>query len=439
VATPAPADAAPAPAAPAPAAPPAPAATPAATPAPAATPVSAPAAGSTLDDQARFLAGLPVSPGSPLEKLTATPEWKKHAQAMEAAWPTLQARLDRAVAFEAETLAPLIKRDRNVIYFFGGPDAAHAVKLFPAAPAYLLAGLEPVGAIEPPERMKFEEVRKAIDGLSVTLKTIIQKSFFRTSDMGRDLQGKGIRGVEPVLYLFLARSGAEVLDSTYFEVSAAGESKDKAAGEKFGPGVPGVRIRFQFPGKPVQEMSYVRVDLYNPNLAKQPGFLPWARKFGPANSFLKAASFILHDRDFSITRDFLLSTSAAVLEDDSGIPLHAFKKGEWEETCFGTYMRPRDPFESHLQVDLDKLCKSQPARKLDFMIGYRKLNDTFLLLATRTVAPAPGGADAPALTPATGPGPVPTPATGPGPVPIPAEGPGPIPTPSSAPAPIPAP
>ena len=235
----------------------------------------------------------------------------------------------------------------------------------------------------------------------MSLKTIIEKSFFKTKDMGRDLAGKGINGVEPVLFIFLARSGAEVLGATYFEVSAAGEAKDKAPGEKFGPGVPGVRIRFQFPGKAEQEMSYVRVDLSDAELTRQPGFLTWAGKaYGPANGFLKAASFILHDREFSITRDFLLQTCAAILEDDSGVPLHAFKKGEWDHTCFGTYMRPRDPFDRMMQADLDKLCKSQPARPLDFIIGYRRTNDTFLLLATRKAAAAQPQPAAPAPPPA---------------------------------------
>jgi hypothetical protein len=366
-----------------PAPPPAPdAATRAMSPPPASDPTAA--GRSTLADRARFLAGLPVSPGSPLEALEARPEWKDHEAAMARAWPLLAGRLERAEAFEASSLAPLIQRDRKVIYFFGGPDAAHVVKLFPDAPAYLLAGLEPVGAVEAPEAMRFEEVHAAIDGLAVALKTIIEKSFFRTSDMGRDLRGKGIRGVEPVLMIFLARSGAEVLEATSFVIDSAGQAHDRGAHERMGPGVPGVRLRFRFPGRPAQELSYVSVDLLDDKLAAEPGFLTWARRFAPANGMLKAASFILHDRAFSRSRAFLLDACQAILQDDSGVPYRAYRKaGDWELTCFGPYQRPRDPFQGHLQPDLAEACGSQPRRPLDFIIGYRRLNDTALQLYAR--------------------------------------------------------
>lgn len=336
-----------------------------------------PGAASSAGDQARFLAGLPVPPGSPLHALAQTQAWVEHQQAMDHAWPKLAGRLARAGVWEASALAPLLRRDRNVIYFFGGPDAAHAVKLFPDAPAYLLAGLESVGAVQAPETMKLAEVHAAVDGLASALRTFVEKSFFRTSEMGHDLQGKGIRGVQPVLYLFLARSGAEVLGASYFEVNAAGVAKDKAPGERWGPGVPGVRVRFQFPGKPPQEMAYVRVNLFDEELAKQPGFLAWAKGFGPANGLLKAASFILHDRNFSKARAFLMEACAAIVQDDSGVPYRAYKRAGWDVTCFGKYARPRDPFEGHEQRDLAEACAAQAA-PLDFIIGYRRSNDSAL-------------------------------------------------------------
>jgi hypothetical protein len=201
-------------------------------------------------------------------------------------------------------------------------------------------------------------------------------------------------------------------------------------------------------------MSYVRVDLSDGALAREPGFFLWARTFGPANGFLKAASFILHDGSFSRPRAFLLENCAAVLQDDSGVPYRIYKKAGWDLTCFGKAVRPRDPFESHEQKDLAEACAAQPG-PIDFIIGYRRSNDSALQLYLKrpgavtpdisapTTAPARGAALVPALAPATGPGPVPTPGTtispGPLPVPVPVEGPGPVPTPSPGPGPVPAP
>jgi hypothetical protein len=179
-------------------------------------------------------------------------------------------------------------------------------------------------------------------------------------------------------------------------------------------------------------MLYVRVNLINDELDKQPGFQAWTRTFAPANSFLKAASFILHDNAFSKPRTLLLDASAAVVEDDSGIPYRAFQKGEWDFTCFGKYLVPRDPFERQYQRDLDKACSELPPQPLPFMIGYRKLNDTFLLLAVRKAAPTPAAPAAPAPVPA-----VPVPPTPVAPTPVPASSnavPAPAPAPAAPPA-----
>ena len=373
---------------------------------------AAPSSASTFDEQARFLAGLPVPAGSALAAWQNTADYRDHVNLMNSEWKKLSDRLDKATAWQQAELAPRIQGNRNLIYFFGGPDAAHAVRLFPDAPVYLLAGLEPVGVVEAPEKMKFNDVHVAIDGLSNSLRTFVAKSFFRTTEMGKDLQGRGIKGVLPVLELMLSRSGATVDAVGFFEVDQRGVASEKQAGQKWGPGVPGVKVKFHLAGKAPQEMLYVRVNLYNDELDKQPGFLAWARTFGPANSLLKAASFILHDDHFSRTRTLLMEASDAVVEDDSGIPYRSFQKGEWSTTCFGKYMAPRDPFEKHYQRDLDKACVEQPPKPLPFMIGYRKLNDTFLLLAVKKpagpvavppVAPPPFDPAAAAATPALAP------------------------------------
>lgn len=357
----------------------------AAPPAAAAPPVVTASGQSTVADQARFLAGLPVAEGSPLQPFTRTQDFKDHAAAMDAAWSKLGERLARAGAWEARALAPLIRRDRKVIYFFGGPDAAHVVRLFPEAPAYLLAGLEDVGAVQAPEAMKPEAVHASIDGLAAALHTFVEKSFFVTSKMGRDLRGKGIKGVQPVLYLFLARSGAQVLDATAIEVGADGQAKELAPGAQPGAGVPGVRIHFQMPGRPVQELTYVKVDLGDDALARRPAFLTWARGYAPANGFLKSASFILHDRSFSRVRAFLLEGCDAILQDDSGVPYKVATKAGFELTCFGPYLAPRDPFEAQVQPDLAEACPATAA-PLDFVIGYRRASDTALQLYRKKAA-----------------------------------------------------
>lgn len=355
--------------------------------------LAAPAAraASTPDERARFLAGLPVAAGSPLAKLEEAPAWKAHQKAMDDAWTKLAARLGAMDAWAKAELAPRIQPGAKLLYLFGGPDAVTPLCLFPDAPAYLLAGLEPVGQVPPPEGLQPKALDRALSGLAEALRTVVPANFFRTDEMGHDLRGDAIDGVEPIVYLFVARSGGKILAAERIEIDGSGAAKAKPDGEQWGDGTRGLRVRFQRDGRAPQELTYVQVDLGDAALARKPGFLAFARAFGKANAFLKAASFILHDNHFSKPRALLLEESLAVLQDDSGLPYRAFEKekGAWELTAFGNYLKPKPPFGKAYQKELVKLFEAGPARPLPFKIGYRKEPaESNLLLAVRKTAAA---------------------------------------------------
>lgn len=337
---------------------------------------------STFDERARFLAGLPGPAGAPLGALEGGPAWAQHRTAMDASWTTVEARLRAFSAWQAAELAPKIRTERPLVYLFGGPDALTAVHLFPDAPRYLLAGLEPVGTLDPPEAMTAAARAEALQRLSSGLRTLVRAGFFRTSEMSEDLAGHGIRGVLPVILLFLARSGATVTDVTRIEVDGTGVVAEKEAGAPFGAGAPGIRVRFRRGTAEAQELLYVRGDLSDEALQRKGAIAALTARLAPFNAFLKAASFILHDRAFSTPRRLLLEHAAAILQDDSGIPFHAFSPEAWELVCAGRYAAPRKPFASHYQAELARLFE-RCTTPLPFLIGYRGRDDANLLLALR--------------------------------------------------------
>ena len=51
------------------------------------------------------------------------------------------------------------------------------------------------------------------------------------------------------------------------------------------------------------------------------GYLKFCQEFGRGDSLVKSASYLLHNPGFSDVRDFLLKNSAAILQDDTGIPV----------------------------------------------------------------------------------------------------------------------
>jgi hypothetical protein len=307
---------------------------------------------------------------------------------MDAAWARLSARLVVLDAWAVREVRPRIRSGLPLLYLFGGPDVANPITLYPDAPFYLLAGLEPVGRAPPPETLAPRAVADALDALYEALRSVVPAAFFRTIEMGRDLRGQAIVGVQPLVYLFLARSGGRIIAADRIEIDPLGFVRVVPDRAPWGAGLQGLRVRFQHPGRIVQELVYVQVDLGNDAMDRTPGFAAYVQGLGPCNAMLKAASFILHDNRFSSSRDLLLRSAVTVLQDDSGLPFRAFAKGEWDFTAFGTYLVPKNPFHRHWQPELARLFDAAPRSPLPFRYGYRQgPEDSSLLFAARKGPP----------------------------------------------------
>src|SRR5207237_4835790 len=92
---------------------------------------------SSATDAARYLAGLPVSAGSPLTRLTGDPLWITHANAMNAGFAKLDQRLLANIRnWQAEYLAPVTRFSRTCLYLFSGPDFLYPDTLYPDCSTY---------------------------------------------------------------------------------------------------------------------------------------------------------------------------------------------------------------------------------------------------------------------------------------------------------------
>ena len=78
-------------------------------------------AGTTVDETARFLAGMPVT--GVLEPLTHDPAWQEHAQAMNEAWTRKERQQIWPIRQWMQANAPQYHRSNDtVFYMFSGPD-----------------------------------------------------------------------------------------------------------------------------------------------------------------------------------------------------------------------------------------------------------------------------------------------------------------------------
>ena len=128
-------------------------------------------------------------------------------------------------------------------------------------------------------------------------------------------------------------------------------------------------------------LYYFSTNLSNGSFERS-GFSAFLAKLGPADSFIKSASYLLHGGGFSSVRTFLLDHSATIIEDDSGIPLVYFDQKKWHLQPFGRYVGPLSIFKYGYQSGMVELFRK--AAPLDFKLGYRfRRNEFNLLLAQK--------------------------------------------------------
>jgi hypothetical protein len=340
----------------------------------------------TPDDTARFLAGLPPLPDSPLAALTKDPNWQQHANHFNAIFG--QEDRDHLAKVRAFAKARLSPTHDTLLYMFSGPDALHALALFPNASTYVLAGLEPPGNIPPLNGLSHATVARTLRGLESALGNLFKLSYFITKNMENQLRPGPVYGTLPVIYVFLARSGQTIHETKF--VNLDNEGNEKAPEETGAKATAkGVKITFSAGEGPTQTLYYFSTNLTNDGV-KNSGFLAFCNKLGVADSFVKSASYLLHGGNFSTVRNFLLDHSATILQDDTGIPVSFFDRKKWQPQPFGHYVHPIAVFSHNYQPKLAELFRKGNPIPIDFGLGYRwRVNESNLLLAQKIVESKP--------------------------------------------------
>ena len=342
----------------------------------AASPPAHSAETATPNDTARFIAGLPPAPNSPLAPLTQDPAWQQHAQFLNSVWAGLEVQqLSRVRTWSR---ANVTARRPVTYYFFSGPDFLYADAFLPNSSTYILAGLELIGPHPDVLSLRPRSLGSSLESVRRSISTLLSRSYFITSYMGSDLTASQLRGTLPILYVFLARTGKTIHEVNFVTIKPDGSlepTTDK------NDGVRGVKIIFSGSDNKQQTLYYFRTDLSNKGVQNS-GFLEFCRQFGIGDVFIKAASYLLHTPGFSMVRDFLLSIGATVVQDDTGVPLRHFDERGWKVLPFGRYVGPIRVFRGNFQAKLKALFEKANAPPIDFGIGYRwRTNESHVLLA----------------------------------------------------------
>lgn len=330
-----------------------------------------------FNDYARFMAGLPALPGSALASMDSVPEHRANVAAFNARWEEMdKSRLSKMRQWAKDEIYPKIDKNLNTFYPFSGPDFLNVYQFYPNSRKYLFLANEMVGRVPDLGNMNKAQRTHYFKNIDAALKDIFTRSYFITQYMGSDIPR--VQGTIPIFLVFMARTGHEILNVEHITVNSTGEVVKVSENSNQLPA--GVRITFRPEGKAgdIRTLEYFNYDITNvgvkgnAGMRAKPGFVKYIKSFGKCNSFLKAASYCPHYESFSDIKDIIVELSAAVLQDDTGVPWKFLKK-EFTPHLYGQYVKPIANFSGsgYFQPELATLYRdSSKVKPLPFSLGY---------------------------------------------------------------------
>ena len=321
---------------------------------------------------ARLLAGIAPSNAS-LAELVDTTEWREHRDIVQSGWAKVkQGRGGVMARWRDDVIRAGCSGSGTLLYPFSGPDFANAYVLFPNCRNYVLFGLELPGDVPELDKLDRQGLSRLLADVRVAVGDLVERNYFITSRMSRQLHTSQLKGVVPVIIASMALAGADVRSVEPLELrSLRPDDEADQPGPKPLRKLRGVQITFQRPGSTqLQTLQYFSVDATNRGLAPYPEFLAHLRAAKPAPMLIKSASYLLQDKQFRAVRDALLDSADLLVQDDTGMPYEVLKSDGWDMQLFGGYHKPIRPFHWAYQAKLEAAYKSATVADLPFAFSY---------------------------------------------------------------------
>lgn len=293
--------------------------------------------------------------------------WKQHQELLSPQWDVLKKQRISVMETWRDVHLPS-NTCSTMLYPFSGPDFINAYTLFPNCDEYIFFGLEQPGHLPHVERLNAADLEIMLSNFRIALGTVVARNYFITGEMMTQLHTSHLKGVAPVLVASMAVMGLRVQTIEFLNQPRS------------------TRITF-FNDKTnrQQTLTYYSLNATNFELRKSnPGFIPFIKQHKSCHTLLKAASYLLHDPQFTNVRDALLDVSSVVVQDDTGIPYKFLNKG-WRVQLYGQYSRPIEDFNYGFQPDLQQAYSSTSPPPLPFSFGYHwRLGNSGLIVARKT-------------------------------------------------------
>jgi hypothetical protein len=352
------------------------------------TPAPAPVIDARATATAQIMAGVqPAAGDAVIDKLLATESWKAHKAAMEAQWKPVRQRLDAIEKWRDQELKLKDVPNRTMLYPFSGPDFLNAWTIYPNHARYVFLALENPGTLPDLEKMDAKQFDAMLRDVRNAFTEIFQRNYFITSYMGKQLTTPYIRGTVPIMATMMALKGLRIVKVEPVDpFPVLTKSYEEPKANRPGKILRAAKITFASASR-THELTYYSLDATDKALAYYPEFVDHVGRNKSASTLIKSASYLLHDNQFSKTRDMILAASELIVQDDTGMPYRHLKQGNFNVKLFGKYHKPIKPMEWGYQGDLDKAFKEAEVAArgpLPFPFGYHwKGQESGLILATK--------------------------------------------------------
>ena len=304
------------------------------------------------------------APHAPLVSFDA---WQAHSAALAPQWERLRReRLGVIEDWRAEVLGADVARCRTLLYPFSGPDFLNAYLLFPRCDTYVFFGLERPGTVPALEGLQRSEAALYLKDMRASLGDMLQRNYFISSRMARQLHTPRLQGVLPLMLASMGLFDVRIAAIEPFDFGPAG------VGGAPGRRASGMKITIFQPqvGKP-QTLYYLSLDATDRALTANPEFLPFLAQFRSTTTFIKSASYLLHGNEFAATRKVLLDATELLVQDDTGIPYRHLRTRGFDVRLFGRYAPPIRDFNYGYQSDLATAYRAGGSvAGLPFPFGY---------------------------------------------------------------------
>lgn len=329
-----------------------------------------------------LLCGKKIDDG--LKKTSDDFHWELYQDFIQISWKKLdKQRLSKIRTWRDKELALVDTLTHTVFYPFSGPDFLTVALMFPKADTFILLGLEPVGSLPDFNKMSAEQQQSYLGNFSNSLGDIFHKSYFITRKMLNDFQAQKVNGLLPVLCFFVQKLDYKIADIYYIYKDSTQQIKETPYFSKVNYKPFGMRI-IAMKDSCAKNIYYYRYNVMDKFFNDSTAFYYHLAKHSHYITYIKSASYLLHNAFMKNMRDMILSNAVAILQDDTGIPYKFLKDtSQWTLKLYGEYDKPvRDFGKMGYQPELAKKMKEDSANisKLPFHLGYHWGNKKDVLM-----------------------------------------------------------